>query len=203
MVYLLHQGKTMSDASDRLIINQRGEKMGPIGSLMINVVLTAVVYMAFPLIKLCINHGRFQRKRARRIALWNSIVLGAFFCILTISGDSNSTWNAAPAFLYYWINCVILTDKTISESNSEASPKKIECSVSISRPSQISDLNETLKSHGKFDVQENDIRLKPDTTTFSSKSQFCRRCGNKLSEDALFCNKCGTKVIMNEGQGDL
>ena len=27
------------------------------------------------------------------------------------------------------------------------------------------------------------------------KTCFCRRCGNKLSEDPLFCNKCGTKVI--------
>ena len=80
-------------------------------SLFLSLILTIVAYMAFPLIRLLINHGRFEKKRAKKIALWNSIVVGAFFCILTVSGDSGSTWNAAPAFLYYWINCAILTSR--------------------------------------------------------------------------------------------
>ncbi len=29
----------------------------------------------------------------------------------------------------------------------------------------------------------------------AAKIQFCRKCGNKLLEDALFCTKCGTKII--------
>jgi uncharacterized membrane protein YhaH (DUF805 family) len=24
---------------------------------------------------------------------------------------------------------------------------------------------------------------------------FCRKCGNKLIDDAIFCNKCGTKIV--------
>ena len=82
-----------------------------LGNLIFSIVLTAIVYMAFPLIMLAINHGKFEKKRANRIALWNSVVLGVFFCILTIAMDSMSTWNAAPAIFYWWINGLILTDK--------------------------------------------------------------------------------------------
>ncbi len=33
------------------------------------------------------------------------------------------------------------------------------------------------------------------TTTTASKISFCRKCGNKLTDDSVFCNKCGTKII--------
>ena len=29
---------------------------------------------------------------------------------------------------------------------------------------------------------------------------FCRKCGNKLDENAVFCSKCGTKINENEVQ---
>lgn len=85
-------------------------------SIILSLLLTAVAYMAFPLIKLFINAGRFARKRAHKIALWNSIVLGAVFCITTIAvSEGGTVWNGAPAFLYYWINRSILTDKNATE----------------------------------------------------------------------------------------
>ncbi len=75
------------------------------------VVLTAVVYMAFPLLRLILNKGKFESKRARRIALWNSIIVGGIFSILTtVLLDSGAHWNAFPAFMYYWINKVVLTN---------------------------------------------------------------------------------------------
>ena len=54
-------------------------------SIIISLILTAVAYMAFPLIKLLANGGRFPKNRAHKIALWNSIALGAVFCIATIA----------------------------------------------------------------------------------------------------------------------
>lgn len=85
-------------------------------SVIISLILTAVAYMAFPLIKLLVNGGRFAKNRAHKIALWNSIVLGAIFCIATIAVSEDGTiWNGAPAVLYYWINRSILTDKDAEE----------------------------------------------------------------------------------------
>lgn len=81
-------------------------------SIILSLVLTAVAYLAFPLIRLLINGGRFAKNRAHKIALWNSLVLGTIFCITTIAVSEDGTvWNGAPAVLYYWINRSILTDK--------------------------------------------------------------------------------------------
>ena len=54
------------------------------GSLFLSFILTIIAYLAFPIIKLLMNQGKFEKKRAKRIALWNSIVVGAIFCIITI-----------------------------------------------------------------------------------------------------------------------
>ena len=75
-------------------------------------IATAISYMAFPLIRLLINGGRFDRKSANRIALWNSVIVGVIFFVITAETlPTGRTWNAAPAFLYYAINKWILTDK--------------------------------------------------------------------------------------------
>ncbi len=82
------------------------------------VLITMISYMAFPSIRMLINRGKFAPKRAQRIALWNSIVIGLIFCVLTTElSNGNLTWNAAPAVLYYWINKAVLTGKDIQDSD--------------------------------------------------------------------------------------
>ena len=88
------------------------------------VILTAVVYMFFPIVKIITNHGNlFERKRAKKIALWNSIVVGAIFCMVT--SVFIGPWSAAPAFFYYWINSAILTErsnKTADDGETDKNP---------------------------------------------------------------------------------
>jgi hypothetical protein len=85
-------------------------------NLLLSALFTAIAYMSFPLLRIWINMGKFERKQAHRIALWNSIVLGISFFFLTIFLDAG-TWRATPAILYYWINKAILTEKTIQRDN--------------------------------------------------------------------------------------
>lgn len=139
------------------------------GGLILSLILTAVAYLVFPIIKLIINQGKFERKRASKIALWNSVVLGAFFCILTI--DQGGVWNAAPAFLYYAINCAILTDKNIKEPTSTSVDQPPVDTTSLS-------------------VATSETVVETSTET----PRFCRKCGNELIDGALFCNICGTKI---------
>ena len=80
-----------------------------IGTIILSFLLTVFCYMLVPVIFLIVNRGRFDAKRAKKIALWNSIVLGAFFLVL--SASFGSAWQAAPAVLYYGINRWILTGK--------------------------------------------------------------------------------------------
>ena len=87
------------------------------GAFFLGLLITAIAYMAFPLIRLSMNGGKFEQKQARKIALWNSIVVGAVFLVLTAAGDSGTAWNAAPAFLYYWIRVAILRALTLLRCN--------------------------------------------------------------------------------------
>ena len=105
--------------------------------IVLGLLLTAIVYMAFPLIKLLANGGRFPKNRAHKIALWNSVILGAMFCITTIAVSEDGTiWNGAPAVLYYWINRSILTDKNahdepISKNQAEKAQKRKKIGINI------------------------------------------------------------------------
>ena len=75
---------------------------------------------------------------------------------------------------------------------------------------QTSDMNEIPQAYGNYNVYGSDIRLQTEdkkkdvgnTGSTPPKVQFCRKCGNKLPEDALFCTKCGTKIITAENQGE-
>lgn len=109
-------------------------------SLLVGVVITAVAYMVVPLLCLFIN-GKMEEKKAKKLALWNSIVLGAIFLILTASADG--IWNAAPAYLYYLINKRILTDKFLASEN-----KKIE---DVARNSEMVKTGEASSKLGNED----------------------------------------------------
>lgn len=78
--------------------------------------IQTLTYMGFPFIYMMINigknDGRFEKKKAKKIALWNSIIVGSIYFILTVLSESDRTWSPLPAMLYYWINCAMLTDKT-------------------------------------------------------------------------------------------
>jgi hypothetical protein len=86
------------------------------GTLLLGLLLTAIVYMAIPVIMLFRNDGKFDKKKAKKIALWNSIILGGIFLIITASTGSGA-WSAGPALLYYWINSAILTGKEATYSS--------------------------------------------------------------------------------------
>lgn len=90
--------------------------------IMISIVATVICYLTFPIIRLIIHRGKFERKRAHRIALWNSIIVGIFFFTIT-TFLGGGVWNAAPAFIYYWINRAILTKK---ETSVEIDPEETE-----------------------------------------------------------------------------
>lgn len=76
----------------------------------IGILLTAAIYMAFPFIYMTINlwktGKKLVRKTAKRISLWNSIGIGAFFFLIAILNGTQ--WRPLPAIIYYHINCLVL-----------------------------------------------------------------------------------------------
>ena len=183
-----------------------------IANLFISLLLTAIIYMAFPLIRLVINHGKFEKKRAKKIAFWNSIIVGAFFCIVTIgTSDGGTTWNAAPAVLYYFINRALLTDKYAPEHKAPPAkpsvPADNKSTVEVPAPAtshSLSYANDQFVAPAKNDVYGSTFRVvQPEAITATNNDAspaakpilFCRKCGSKLVENSTFCNKCGTKIL--------
>lgn len=155
--------------------------MGILGGL----IITAIAYMAVPMIMLASNGGKFPKKKANKIALWNSVVVGIIFLIITISLEATAGWTPLPAFLYYWINSAIIMEKGAKTkgitNNNEGS---------IVQETNITKINIETNTSGYVN---NEPIIKPKVEEISNIN-FCRKCGNKLIDGSVFCNKCGSKV---------
>ena len=81
--------------------------------LFVDFLLTALSYFLVPIICLASNGGRFPRKKARKIAIWNSVIVGVlwFITIYYMGGEPN----VVPAFFYGFINSAILSEKRESK----------------------------------------------------------------------------------------
>lgn len=176
------------------------------------VILTAVVYMFFPIIKIITNHGNlFERKRAKRIALWNSVVVGAVFCLLTSAFIG--PWSAAPAFIYYWINSAILTEKSKKEG-SDAVQAKEDNIENVGKPtSDETVVGNAIQSENTANInpvkQETNDQpyvkpyntesiIQPLVSEISAtdnkkpgKSKYCSRCGQLIDRKTKKCTGCG------------
>lgn len=158
--------------------------MGIVGGL----IITAIAYMAVPMIMLASNGGKFPKKKANKIALWNSIIVGILFLIITISLEATAGWTAAPAILYYCINFAIISEKITKEKSSSENNQM--------QPSQKVNLNET-RTVTSTDKSANTQPIAKPKVEQTQKISFCRKCGNKLIDGSVFCNKCGSKVNWN------
>ena len=75
-------------------------------SLIISILLTGIFYLAFPLF-LIIRKTRMNEKKARKIAIWNSIIVFIVFTIIHILTDGK-TANPTAALTWFFIVQAIL-----------------------------------------------------------------------------------------------
>lgn len=99
---------------------------------------TAVVYMFVPLAILILN-GKLDRKRGKKVALWNSVIIGAIFFLAASS--HGLTWNSGAAVTYYFLNCLILSKKETPEEKSKRKKKKKPIYLQEITQDQSEDLN--------------------------------------------------------------
>jgi len=85
-------------------------------NIIFSLILTIVAYMIYPFIRTKFMNVEYNDNTCKKMALWNSIIVGSVFLILTVALQENATWSAGPAFLYYWINRTlwIKKDKSIN-----------------------------------------------------------------------------------------
>ena len=160
-------------------------------SVILGLLLTVAAYLAFPLIKLYTNGERFEKEEARKIALWNSIICGVIFLVLSIASENVSAWNATPAIVYYFVNYAILAKKDSTETGRDDGSHKIEVKESLvpERDRSISAVESKIRDN--INVAENEPVLQSSPST--EKVLFCRKCGTRLLDQSRFCHKCGER----------
>lgn len=79
--------------------------------MIIGIILTATCYMIYPFVRVKITNKKYDDKSVKRMALWNSIVVGAVFLFLNslyleANGEEFQV-SFMPALVYYYINCQV------------------------------------------------------------------------------------------------
>jgi len=75
----------------------------------LNFAVTILSYMLIPAIIRIKNHSALDKKKATKVALINSIVVGLVWAVITISAGGE--WNATTCVLYYFVNRFVLSYK--------------------------------------------------------------------------------------------
>ncbi len=82
-----------------------------LSNVLISIAITAAAYMIYPWIMVVICKKRYTKEEAKKMALWNSIIVGGIFLVVTTALYGVNVWNAMPAFLYYYINSSVWVSK--------------------------------------------------------------------------------------------
>lgn len=154
-------------------------------SVILGVLLTFVCYTAYPFITTKVKRKKYNKKECQKMAMWNSIIVGFIFCVITAIFDSNATWSAGPAFLYYWINKDLWVDKSKKKKSNQR--KKEESYKCDNCGAMVSELDNKCPTCGL--LFENVIEPK-ETTQFK-----CDNCGAIVGESDIKCFNCGESFI--------
>lgn len=153
--------------------------------LLIGFILTVVCYEAYPFIKIKLIKKKYNEKEKNKMILWNSIVVGFIFFILTVSTSENIAWSAGPSLFYYYINKKIWLKKKKSKSKQE---KDIELTNKISeREPEIFKCNNC----GAL-VEESDTKCPQCGDLFVEDDDIIT--DEQTKDDTFICSDCGTKV---------
>lgn len=80
-----------------------------ISKVAMSFVATAIIYTIVPVAYRLYHNAAVEKKKAFKIALTNSIIIGLIFAIITI--NKGEEWNVSPCVLYFFINELILSYK--------------------------------------------------------------------------------------------
>lgn len=163
-------------------------------SLIISILITCVSYMLFPVI-LRIKNGCYEEDKSKKIAFWNSIIIGGIYMILT-SALTSEVWNAAPAFLYYWVNLSLLKYEN-KEKNIDNNVQNKEVEIKARKKTLTKNINDSLCTSCGKRIDCNDNFCKHCGKKVKKVIKYCRFCGNELNAN-FECEKCGKKYENND-----
>lgn len=135
--------------------------------LVISLILTVFIYLTFPVIFLFVK-GKVPAKKAGKLALLNSIILGITFSVIamTLNLEQSSGTMFASAFFYYFIAKAILTDKhAVSENANRENSSRVTAKENISQNSTLNSIAVTDNFDKNNEKLFSDLLEDPDRYT--------------------------------------
>lgn len=153
---------------------------------------------------------------------WVCYVVGAVLQLISLLGNITASVDMTLHWIIYFgllfVTAVIAVkrsdSKKATEEDTSEMPKQLHtcdmCKHSFNKVTYVKMADDTdVDSRNLCDacmkIYLAEIERKSETKTeepTGNKIQFCRKCGNKLLDDAIFCNKCGTKIAQIEKGGE-
>lgn len=155
--------------------------------LLIALALTIICYEIYPFIMVVIMHKSYTSEEARKMALWNSIVVGVVLGIIALILDGpRAAFNIMPAVTYYWINKHVWANRNTKKKDKK--PKK-------------KDKNEeydAICGNCGAQVRASDIKCPNCGEEFVDNEEknedftaVCSNCGTKVKDSDTKCPNCG------------
>ena len=148
--------------------------------LLYDFLLTIFSYMIVPTTIRIANKKGFSKNKAEKIALINSVIVWLIYMI--IKSNLGITQNSGAAFLYYWINKVILTNKDIKDEDENVTLNDLKTSnkkPNINEKNNYNDVNRAWQNYLKSTFPNNgtktnfnDLRIKETKVGTNEESKL-------------------------------
>ena len=141
-------------------------------------------------------------KQIKKVIIINAISVWILIVVI-ISASGGEPQASAAVFLWSWVGKKIMERVLLREESDNVFVKEKQKTKEITKQSIsegvthicLSDPNDIPeKKPGSMYGSDMILQSQP-TTVINKRASYCRKCGNKLSQDSQYCCRCGTKII--------
>lgn len=164
--------------------------------LLVGLALTVICYCGYPFIRIKLMKKKYNEKEAKKMILWNSIIVGFISLILTVSMKENVVWGGGPMVFYYYVNKSIWLKKKKSKSKhkkdnedaNEISEKETEKFKCNNCGALVKESDTKCPKCGALFIEEDYIT---DGEEEKEDTFICSNCRAKVNDSDKKCPNCG------------
>lgn len=158
-------------------------------TLVLDLILTVFFYLLVPVI-LCIRKKPMTQKQIKKVVIINGICVCILFVFIRLANGGDLKMTPA-VFLWSWVAKKIMEKRLlVDDATGVLNEAEHVDETHTTTEQSVSDSNIPQTIEPKMSVEDT------QSVDINNEMLFCRKCGNKLTEDSLYCYKCGANVLV-------